>query len=100
MELEINLIHLDLFRESQKIAAECFAAEASEDVDDLPEDFLEKLNIDEVTKIRMRLSNPDVQPARMADLRMKNLKLLTKKSQRYISLSQICYSFHLVLSHV
>lgn len=52
-------------------------------MDDLPEQFLDELNIDEVTKIRMRLSNPDIQPARMADLRMKNLKLLTKKSQRY-----------------
>lgn len=75
-------------RESQKIAAECFAAEASEDVDDLPANFLDDLNIDEVTKIRMRLSNPDVQPAKMADLRMKNLKLLTKKSQRYLLYGQ------------
>ncbi|XP_022672989.1 dynactin subunit 4-like isoform X2 [Varroa jacobsoni] len=69
-------------KESQKVAEGCFAAEASEEVDDLPERFLNNLNIDEVTNIRMRLSNPELQPTRMADLRMKNLKLLTKKSQR------------------
>lgn len=69
-------------RESQKVAAECFPSEASEDVDDLPSDFLDKLNIDEVTNIRMRLSNPDIQPEKMNMLKMRNLKLLTKKSQR------------------
>ena len=80
--VDLNLFSLVLFRESQKVAAECFASEASEDVDDLPSDFLDKLNIDEVTNIRMRLSNPDIQPEKMNMLKMRNLKLLTKKSQR------------------
>lgn len=64
------------------MAAACLPSEASEEVDDLPKDFLEKLNIDDVTNIQMRLSNPDFQPERMSELKMRNLKLLTKKSQR------------------